>query len=152
MSMVTSGAGCRARPHRLPLDPMFSLAFNDRVRGLLRTGRRHRRHGIARIAAARARALLAILAALAGCADKTDAEFRTEVAIAMQASITQDLDDLVRAACSLQAAAPSRAWNPTTDRAAIRQMMDAWKRTRMAWERIEGAVVPLFPDLNATMD
>ena len=131
---------------------MFSLAFNDRVMGLLRTSRRHRRHHRARIAAARPCALLATLATLAGCADKTDAEFRTEVAIAMQASITQDLDDLVQAACNLQAAAPSRAWNPTTDRAAIRQMIDAWKRTRMAWERVEGAVAPLYPDLNATMD
>ena len=127
---------------------MFSLAFNDRVMGLLRSGR----PAVARFAAAHARALLTTVAALAGCADKTDAEFRTEVAIAMQASITQDLGDLVVAACNLQAAAPSRAWNPTTDRAAIRQMIDAWKRTRMAWERVEGAVAPLFPDLNATMD
>lgn len=91
-------------------------------------------------------------ACLAGCMDKTDADFRAEVAASMHMSMTQNLAEMVQAAHDLQAASPLRAWNPVTDAAAISQMREAWKRERIAWEQVEGAITPMFADLDATMD
>jgi iron uptake system component EfeO len=59
---------------------------------------------------------------------------------------------MVQAARDLQAASPTRAWNPVTDEAAINRMRDAWKRVRIAWEQVEGAIAPMFAGLNVTMD
>lgn len=92
------------------------------------------------------------LAGLAGCLDKTDVDFRAEVTAAMHTSMTQNLADMVQAARELQAAAPIRGWNVVTDASAINKMRDAWKRMRVAWEQVEGAVAPMFNDLNITMD
>jgi len=92
------------------------------------------------------------LAGLAGCIDKTDADFRAEVAASMHTAMTQNLADMVQAARELQAAAPIRGWNVVTDAAAINKMRDDWKRIRVAWEQVEGAVAPMFNDLNITMD
>lgn len=92
------------------------------------------------------------LAGLAGCLDKTDADFRAEVTAKMHTSMTQNLADMVQAARELQAAAPTRGWNVVTDAPAINKMRDAWKRVRVAWEQVEGAVAPMFDDLNVTLD
>jgi iron uptake system component EfeO len=97
-----------------------------------------------------------VLASLAACGDdptpKTDAEYKTEVVAAMHDSIGADLATLVTAAKDLQAAAPTHAWNATTDAAAISSMIDAWKRARVAYEHVEGATAPIFGDLDVTMD
>lgn len=92
------------------------------------------------------------LAGLAGCLEKTDADFRAEVTAAMHTSMTQNLADMVQAARELQAAAPTRGWNVVTDAPEINKMRDAWKRVRIAWEQVEGAIAPMFSDLNITMD
>jgi len=89
---------------------------------------------------------------LAACADKTDADYRADVVLSIHDSIAGDLDDLVTAARNLQAASPSRAWNETTDMLAITNMREAWKRTRIAYEHIEGAVVSLFPGVDGALD
>src|SRR3954470_12413262 len=64
------------------------------------------------------------LAGLAGCVDKTDADFRAEIAASMHTAMTQNLADMVQAARELQAAAPIRGWNVVTDAAAINKMRD----------------------------
>lgn len=92
------------------------------------------------------------LAGLAGCIDKTDADFRAEIAASMHTAMTQNLADMVQAARELQAAAPLHGWNVVTDAASISKMREAWKRVRVAWEQVEGAVAPMFPDLDFTMD
>lgn len=99
-------------------------------------------------------ALVALAAALpAACSDdKSDADYKSEVVVAMHDSIGDDLADLVQAARDLQAAAPSHAWNTTTDAAAITAMRDAWRRTRVAYEHVEGATAPLFGSLDITLD
>jgi|SRR6185295_17156654 len=98
------------------------------------------------------RALLSIAAAAAACSDKSDAEFKADVVAAMHDSIAADLADLVQAARDLQAAAPVHAWSTTADAAAIAAMRDAWKRTRVAYEHVEGATAPIFGDLDVTLD
>ncbi len=92
------------------------------------------------------------LAGLPGCITKTDADFRAEIAASMHTAMTQNLADMVQAARELQAAAPTREWNVVTDAVEIIKMRDAWKRVRIAWEQVEGAVTPMFPDLDFTMD
>jgi iron uptake system component EfeO len=92
------------------------------------------------------------LASLVACTDKDDAEFRTDVSLKMHASITEDLQDLARAAGMLQSHAPSRAWDPSADKAAIIDMQNDWKSTRIAWEHVEGAVAPVFPGFNVALD
>jgi iron uptake system component EfeO len=97
--------------------------------------------------------LIPVAAALAACsADKSDAEFQADVVTAMHDSIGADLADLVQAARDLQRASPVHAWNATGDAAAINAMREAWKRSRIAYEHVEGATAPIFGDLDVTMD
>lgn len=86
----------------------------------------------------------------AACLDRSDADFRAEVAASMHSSMTQDLADMVQAARDLQAASPTRAW--IAGDPSIARMRDAWKRLRFAWEQVEGAIAPMFAGLNVTMD
>ena len=96
--------------------------------------------------------LTTTLAALAACSDKSDADYKADVVAAMHDSIGDDLAELVQAARDLRAAAPTHAWSATADAAAITAMRDAWKRTRIAYEHVEGATAPIFGDLDVTMD
>jgi iron uptake system component EfeO len=86
-----------------------------------------------------------------GCSQRSDAEYRAEVALAIHGAIGAELEALVRAARNLQAASPTRAWTPG-DAAAIAEMRDAWRRARTAYEHSEGAIVALFPELDASLD
>ncbi|HEV7557336.1 MAG TPA: EfeM/EfeO family lipoprotein [Kofleriaceae bacterium] len=98
------------------------------------------------------------LIALAACGDNggvDDAKFKSEVVANMHDSIARDLAELVTAAQDLQAAAPApagRGWDLTMDADAIAAMKDAWVRTRVAYEHVEGATAPIFPDEDVTMD
>jgi len=98
------------------------------------------------------------LLALAACGDNggvDDAKFKADVVTNMHDSIATDLADLVTAAQDLQAAAPTpagRGWDATMDAAAIAAMKAAWVRTRTAYEHVEGATAPIFPDEDVTMD
>jgi len=96
----------------------------------------------------------AVAASLLACSDdaKSDADFKAEVVAAMHDSIGADLANLVQAAKDLQAAAPTHQWDNTADATAIAAMKDAWKRTRVAYEHVEGATAPIFGDLDFTMD
>ncbi len=95
-----------------------------------------------------------IFASLAACSDdkKSDTEFRAEVVASMHDSIGEDLSKLVQAAKDLQTAAPTHAWSATADASAITMMREAWKRTRVAYEHVEGATAPIFGGLDGTMD
>lgn len=106
-----------------------------------------------------------ILVPLTGCAlacsgsaasDETaDARHRSEVVAGMRSAVIEQLSDLVTAAQSIQSAAPTdpnRGWSSTEDAQAIAAMKQAWERARSAYEHVEGAVAPLFPDLDAAID
>lgn len=118
-----------------------------------RFDRRNSRRSIARTASGHGLlSAVAFIAPLAACSEKSDAEFRADVTAAMHASITEDLADLTQAARNLQAASLNRAWNPAADAAAITDMRDAWKRARIAWEHVEGAIASAFAELNVSLD
>jgi iron uptake system component EfeO len=90
--------------------------------------------------------------ASSACTDKTDADYRQDVDVAIRDSISGDIKDLIQAARELQAAAPNRAWSATRNGADIQAMRDAWKRTRIAYEHVEGAVKAVFRDVDVKLD
>lgn len=97
--------------------------------------------------------------ALAGCSDaatvKTDADYQAEIAGSMQAAIAVEIDGWLAASRSLCDAAPlpvGRGWDAALDAAAIAAMKAEWRTARVRYEHIEGAVAPLFPELDAATD
>jgi iron uptake system component EfeO len=97
-------------------------------------------------------AVAVALASLTACAQKTDAEYRTEIAAAIHTQVTEYLGDLVLAVRTLQVSAPDHAWNPAADDLSINRMRDAWKDARVAWENVEGAISDMFEGLDDSMD
>jgi len=70
-------------------------------------------------------------------------------------TISNQLDQLLSAAQALRTATPAPdadGWNCTADKAACDSMKEAWKKARAAYERVEGAIAVLFPDLDASTD
>jgi len=85
----------------------------------------------------------------------TDAQYSSAVVGQMHDSLLKDLDALHQAAVDMQNAAPlpqGRGWSADDDAAAIANMRSAWTRARTAYEHIEGALAPLFPDIDASID
>lgn len=62
--------------------------------------------------------------------------------------VSTELDALAAAAVALQEAAPSEPWGAAEATA----MREAWKDARASYERVEGAIAVLFPDLDASTD
>jgi iron uptake system component EfeO len=84
-----------------------------------------------------------------------DAQFKANVVSGMRSSFVTDLGNLVSYSQMLQAAAPTpadRGWDATLDAAAFTAMKTAWTGCRAAYEHIEGATAPIFPDIDATID
>jgi iron uptake system component EfeO len=104
--------------------------------------------------------LLALAALAPACSSddssaKSDAEYQDEVVIGMHDALLSDVGALHDAAVALQAAAPTpsgRGWDATLDAVALGAMKDAWLDARGAYERTEGALAPLFPDLDGAID
>lgn len=102
------------------------------------------------------------LTSIAGCSSddgngktsvpQTDAEWRTDVTTKMHAALLQDIDALIGAGKELQAAAPSNGWDANNDKAAIEKMRAAWVKARVAYEHTEGALAPLFPEIDGAID
>jgi iron uptake system component EfeO len=73
----------------------------------------------------------------------------------MHDSLQGDLGALLAAAKNLQSAAPTpsgRGWDASSDRDAIEAMRSAWRDCRVAYEHVEGALAPIFPDLDTSLD
>lgn len=86
---------------------------------------------------------------------ESDADYASDVASQMHESLTVDLQQLVTSAQALQQAAPltqGRGWDAQADFIAIAQMKNEWLRARAAYEHVEGAVGPLFPELDVALD
>lgn len=69
--------------------------------------------------------------------------------------VNAELIALNDAAVALQAAAPAAdadGWNATDDAAAVAAMRTQWKNARISYERVEGAIAVLFPELDESTD
>ncbi|MBX5482264.1 MAG: EfeM/EfeO family lipoprotein [Myxococcaceae bacterium] len=69
--------------------------------------------------------------------------------------VQTNLDALHQAAVDLRNDAPAPdadGWNATDDAAAVAKMKEDWKKARVAYERIEGAIAVLFPELDVSTD
>lgn len=83
------------------------------------------------------------------------ADHQTQAILSVKTYVSSELARLRDAAVALQAAAPEAdadGWNPTDDAAAVEAMRAEWKKARLAYERIEGAIAVIFPDLDASTD
>lgn len=101
-------------------------------------------------------AALSVLVNATACSSSmTDADYEREVTQGMRSAVAADLAKELAAVEVLMKAAPTptgRGWDPAEDAAAIEAMRGAWADARLAYERIEGAVAPLFPDIDAATD
>jgi iron uptake system component EfeO len=94
-----------------------------------------------------------------GCSSETAGttpdSYEKQVTDGMRATIAADLAKEKQAAIELMNAAPTpkgRGWDAKEDAQAISTMKAAWQRARTAYERVEGAVAPLFPDIDMATD
>jgi iron uptake system component EfeO len=85
----------------------------------------------------------------------TDDQYRAQAVRGLHDAYRTQLQTLAAAAVDLQAAAPlppDRGWDAKKDAAAIAAMKAAWIRARTAYESVEGALAPLFPDVDVSID
>lgn len=93
--------------------------------------------------------------ATAGCGKSDEDVQRVRVEREMKGWIAQQLAELRSAAEELQRAAPTtagRGWSVRDDAKSIASMKAAWGRARYAYELVEGAVAPLFPESDVATD
>lgn len=86
---------------------------------------------------------------------KTDAQYEQDLDSSMHDALLSDVQNLHEAAVALQKAAPEpsgRGWDADMDADAIDAMKSAWIDARTAYERTEGALAPLFPDVDTEID
>lgn len=74
-----------------------------------------------------------------------------EVTSALKTSIADDIDGWAAGVAALCAAAPEHAWGPS-DAASIDAMRGHWREARAHYEHIEGAIAPLYPDIDFATD
>src|SRR5262249_2672369 len=73
----------------------------------------------------------------------------------MKQLLLERTQDWLTASRALAAAAPLSAgpgWSSVDDAAALERMRAAWHRGRTAYELIEGAIAPLFPESDTATD
>ena len=102
--------------------------------------------------------------ALVACGGASDADYKTTTVTDMHDTLVTGINDLLAAAKTIQAAAPeptANGWMSATDATALdpsvenqieTQMKPAWEKARTAYEHIEGALAPIFPDIDASID
>lgn len=69
--------------------------------------------------------------------------------------VSTNLGELVAAASALCQAAPAPdadGWSAARDGAAVDAMKASWRKARVAYERVEGAIAVLFPELDVSTD
>jgi iron uptake system component EfeO len=83
---------------------------------------------------------------------KTDAQYEADVTSGMHSALLGDIKALHQSAIDMQTTAPDHAWDADADADAIARLTAAWLRARKAYERTEGALAPLFPDIDGYID
>ena len=99
-------------------------------------------------------ALLLLSICAPACAQpRTSAQ--DEATLRVKRYVAHELDALVDAATALQVAAPapdSDGWNAQADAEVVATMRARWADARVSYERIEGAIAVLFPELDVSTD
>lgn len=96
-----------------------------------------------------------ILFSACGGDDDKGESYEDEALHEVKEYVALQLDLLHDASADIQQLAPAPdddGWNATEDKAAVDQMKAAWKRARVSYEQIEGAIAVLFPELDASTD
>ena len=99
--------------------------------------------------------VLALAGAGGGCGGDSSGSPEARATSSVKAQIASELDNLVASATALRAAAPAPdadGWSLATDMAAVSAMRTQWKATRVAYERVEGAIAVLFPNYDVSTD
>ena len=101
-------------------------------------------------------ALLAVTSIAVSCGAPPCAESTEACALQnVKGYVQTNLDELNAASTALCAAAPAPdadGWSDNRDTKAVEAMRSEWKRARAAYERIEGAIAVLFPELDVATD
>ncbi|HET9959479.1 MAG TPA: EfeM/EfeO family lipoprotein [Polyangiaceae bacterium] len=90
-----------------------------------------------------------------GCSDDSDSpapSSESRVTSEVHSLLLTNISALHESASQLQAAAPAHAWDAERDAEAISQMTEAWLKARSEYEHIEGAVAPLFAEIDVAID
>jgi iron uptake system component EfeO len=98
---------------------------------------------------------IAVLGSACGRGPEADAEQRTRVEREMKELIVGRITTWKNASRDLYEAAPvtpGRGWDARADAEAIGRMKKAWHLGRVAYELVEGAVAPLFPESDTATD
>jgi len=92
---------------------------------------------------------------LGACQPADDTSPQDEATLAVKAAVETELGNLHDAAVALRDAAPAPdddGWSVSADADAVGSMRTHWSEARIGYERIEGAIAVLFPDLDAATD
>ncbi len=90
-----------------------------------------------------------------GSSDAGSDDFQASVETGVHDTLLSDMADLIQAAQQIQADAPlpaDRGWDATLDADAIAKLKVDWAVARTAYEKMEGAVAPIFPNLDISLD
>ena len=103
--------------------------------------------------------VIALAVSAAACSSappaKSDAEYRRDVTTGMSQAIGGELKLMRAAVQAIADAAPlprASGWDEQADAGAIASMKSSWTMARSMYEHLEGALEPLFPDLDASID
>jgi iron uptake system component EfeO len=99
--------------------------------------------------------LLPLVAATIGCGTDKSGSQEAQAQSAVKAYIVGEIGNWVNSSIALRAAAPAPdadGWSDTADAAAVTAMKTQWAATRVAYEKIEGAIAVLFPDYDVSTD
>ena len=89
------------------------------------------------------------------CAIGCGGDYESDAILGVKDVVSADILNLEAAALAIQGNAPTPdadGWNATDDADAVDAMREDWHDARVAYERIEGAIAVLFPDLDASTD
>ncbi len=84
-----------------------------------------------------------------------DAEREEQAVVTVKGFIQKNLDDLAASSAALAEKAPppdADGWNATADKATVDALKAEWKKARLAYESVEGAIAIVFPDLDVSTD
>lgn len=100
--------------------------------------------------------LAALTLSLAGCgSETTDADYRSDIVAQMHSFLLAQVQAMGTAVGRLRDGVPvsmGRGWDASLDLPAIESMKNAWNDMRDAWERTEGVLAAMYPDLDDALD